>query len=413
MRSILMAAMVAAGTTAYAAEPGTEDLQALLEAQQRQIELLQQQLDATQASLDQISQQVKTNTEASVEANEKAEILAENIESRPVVAESSTKLGGYGELHINMLEDQNSGEETNVLDFHRFVMFFQHDFNDRLRFNSELEIEHAYSGDGKPGAVELEQAYVEYDWADNHSFKAGLFLVPVGMINETHEPPTFYGTERNPVEKNIIPTTWWESGLAFNGDFGDALRYDFAAHSGLFTEAGDNYAIRAGRQKSAKARFDSQAYTGRLRWTSIPGLELAATVQYQEDITQDTDPTAGGAWLYSTHLAWQRNHFGLRALYADWSLDGAGPESIGADRQTGWYIEPSWRFNRNWGVFARYNSWDNQAGNSADTEYTQWDVGVNYWLHPNVVFKLDYQDQSSPDGKKELDGWNLGVGYQF
>ena len=100
MRSILMAAMVAAGTTAYAAEPGTEDLQALLEAQQRQIELLQQQLDATQASLDQISQQVKTNTEASVEANEKAEILAENIESRPVVAASATKLGGYGELHM-------------------------------------------------------------------------------------------------------------------------------------------------------------------------------------------------------------------------------------------------------------------------------------------------------------------------
>jgi predicted porin len=53
------------------------------------------------------------------------------------------------------------------------------------------------------------------------------------------------------------------------------------------------------------------------------------------------------------------------------------------------------------------------AGNGADTEYTQWDVGVNYWLHPNVVFKLDYQDQDAPAGKKEMDGWNIGVGYQF
>lgn len=86
---------------------------------------------------------------------------------------------------------------------------------------------------------------------------------------------------------------------------------------------------------------------------------------------------------------------------------------IGADRQNGWYVEPSWRFNENWGVFARYNTWDNQAGGVADTEYTQWDLGVNYWLHPNVVFKLDYQDQDAPPGKKELDGWNLGVGYQF
>ena len=413
MRTILMAAVLAAGTSVYASEPGAVDVQALIETQQKQIELLQQQLDATRASLESLSQQVEANRAAGAEANEKAEILADNIESYPAQTESATKLGGYGELHVNMLEDQLTGEETNTLDFHRFVMFFQHDFNDRLRFNSELEVEHAYSGDDKPGAVELEQAYIEYDWADRHSLKAGLFLVPVGIMNETHEPPTFYGTERNPVEKNIIPTTWWEGGVSFNGDIADALKYDFAVHSGLYTSADDNYAIRAGRQKAAKARFDSQAYTGRLRWLGVPGLELSASVQYQEDITQETDPLAGGAWLYTGHLAWQRGNFGLRALYADWSLDGEGPEAIGADRQAGWYVEPSWRFSENWGVFARYNSWDNKAGDGAGSEYTQLDLGVNYWLHPNVVFKLDYQDQDAPAGKKEMDGWNIGVGYQF
>ena len=413
MRTILLAALLATGTQAFAADPSAADMLELIEAQQKQIELLQQQLDATKATLDQLAGQVETNTQATEEANVKAEILAENIESQPAVAQSATHLGGYGELHINMLEDQVTGEETNVLDFHRFVMFLSHDFNDRLRFNSELEVEHAYSGDGKPGAVELEQAYVEYDWRPGQSLKAGLFLVPVGILNETHEPPTFYGVERNPVEKNIIPTTWWEGGIAFDGGFGEGFRYDFAVTSGLYTSADDNYAIRAGRQKAAKARFDSQAYTGRLRWLGLPGLELSASVQYQEDITQETDPLAGGAWLYSGHLAWQHKQFGLRALYADWSLDGAGPEAIGADNQSGWYIEPSWRFNDNWGVFARYNSWDNKAGSSSDSEYTQWDIGVNYWLHPNVVFKLDYQDQDAPDGKKELDGWNLGVGYQF
>ena len=350
---------------------------------------------------------------SSVEANEKAEILAESIESQPAVARSATHLGGYGELHINMLEDQATGEESNVLDFHRFVLFLSHDFNDRLRLNSELEVEHAYSGDNKPGAVELEQAYVEYDWRPGHSLKAGLFLMPVGILNETHEPPTFYGVERNPVEKNIIPTTWWEGGVAFDGSFADAFRYDLALTSGLYTSADDNYAVRAGRQKGAKARFDSQAYTGRLRWLGIPGLELSASAQYQDDITQGTDPLAGGAWLLSGHVAWQREHLGLRALYGDWTLDGEGPEAIGADRQVGWYVEPSWRFNEHWGVFARYNSWDNKAGKGVDSEYAQWDVGVNYWLHPNVVFKLDYQDQDAPDGKKELDGWNLGVGYQF
>ncbi|MBT8063903.1 MAG: OprO/OprP family phosphate-selective porin [Gammaproteobacteria bacterium] len=414
MKAILIAALMLIASTGLSAEPNQEDLLSLIDAQQQQIELLQQQLDATQTTLQDLKQQVEQNTVASVEVSEKAEILADSLESQPIAAATSpTTIGGYGELHINMLEDQLTGDEPNMLDLHRFVLFFNHDFNDRLRFVSEVEIEHAYSSGDAPGAVELEQAYIEYDWAERHALRAGVFLVPVGILNETHEPPTFYGVERNPVEKNIIPTTWWEGGLQFVGRFGDAWSYDAAAHSGLFTTADDNYAIRPGRQKTAKARFDSQAYTGRLRWRGVPGLELSASIQYQDDITQDTDPFAGAAWLYSTHAAWQYQGFGLRAVYARWDLEGPGPEAIGADRQEGWFVEPSWRFNEQWGVFARYNAWDNQAGNGGDSEYTQWDVGVNYWLHPNVVFKLDYQDQDAPPGKKELDGWNLGVGYQF
>ncbi len=413
MRFVLMSALLTVAATGFAADPETQDMRSVIREQQQMIELLQQQLDATQQSLESLRVQVEKNALASEEANAKAEILAENIESGPLAAEPATRIGGYGELHLNMLENQLTGEESNVLDLHRFVLFFGHEFNDRTRFYSELEVEHGVSGGDAPGEVELEQAYVEYDWANKQSLRAGVFLVPVGILNETHEPPTFYGVERNPVEKNIIPSTWWEGGLSFNGGFADAMRYDFALHSGLFTSAEDKYAIRAGRQKVAKAKFDSQAYTGRLRWLGVPGLELSASVQYQDDITQDTDPLAGSAWLYTGHLTWQHQKFGLRALYAHWSLDGEGPEAIGADRQDGWYVEPSWRFNEQWGVFARYNRWDNLAGSSADTQYAQWDLGVNFWLHPQVVFKLDYQDQDAPDGSKELDGWNLGVGYQF
>jgi hypothetical protein len=404
---------LAAATAVHAADPKMDDLLSIIEQQQQQIEMLQQQLDANRDSLEALRRQVEQNVAATEEANQKAEILAESIESQPAVAASATTIGGYGELHYNMLEDQLTGAERNVADFHRFVLFFDHAFNDRLRFVSELELEHAVSGDDQPGEVELEQAYVEYDWADRHSLRAGLFLVPVGILNETHEPPTFYGVERNPVESRIIPTTWWEAGLSFVGSFADAWRYDFALHTGLDTGADNDYAIRPGRQKVAQAGFDSGAATGRLRWLGLPGLEVAATVQYQEDITQESDPLAGGAWLYSGHVDWRRQGFGLRALYARWSLDGPGPAAVGADRQDGWYVEPSWRFNEQWGVFARYGHWDNLAGNGGDTDYAQTDIGVNFWLHPNVVFKLDYQDQDAPEGKAEYDGWNLGVGYMF
>jgi len=419
MRTFFMIALLTISTAGFAADKQMEEMQSVIQAQQQQIDFLLQQLDSTREVVLALKEQVDANAQAATEANEKAEILADNMESQPELTEadrqfaSSSRFGGYGELHANMLENQVTGEDSNVLDLHRFVLYFGHDFNDRLRFMSELEIEHALAGDGKPGEVELEQAYIEYDWAANQSLRAGVFLIPVGILNETHEPPTFYGVERNPVEKNIIPTTWWEGGLAFNGAFADGWRYDAAVHSGLYTGSDDNYAIRAGRQKVAKAKFDSQAVTGRVRWLGVPGLELSASVQYQDDITQETDPTAGSAWLFTGHVSWRHKAFGLRALYANWNLDGAGPEEIGADRQNGWYIEPSWRFNEKWGVFARYNRWDNLAGNNADSEYSQWDLGINYWLHPNVVFKLDYQDQDAPDGMKELDGWNLGVGYQF
>ncbi|WP_059758168.1 hypothetical protein [Thiobacillus denitrificans] len=87
-------------------------------------------------------------------------------------------------------------------------------FNQPPRFFSELEVEHSIAGEGKKGEIELEQAYVEY--AD-HRAKAGLFLIPVGILNETHETPAFYGVERNPVEKDIIPATWWAGGAALSG----------------------------------------------------------------------------------------------------------------------------------------------------------------------------------------------------
>ena len=96
--------------------------------------------------------------------------------------------------------------------FHRFVLFFGHKFNAATRMFSEFELEHALAGEGKPGEVELEQAYIEHDFGDAFTGRAGVMLIPAGILNEVHEPPTFYGVERNNVEKNIIPSTWWEGG---------------------------------------------------------------------------------------------------------------------------------------------------------------------------------------------------------
>lgn len=326
----------------------------------------------------------------------------------------STTIGGYGELHYNNLDNQLAGgSDKEMLDFHRFVLFFGHEYTDDIRFFSEVEIEHALAGDGEPGEVELEQAYVEFDLNDRTSAKGGVFLLPVGILNETHEPNTFYGVERNPVEKNIIPTTWWAAGAELTGRFGQGFSYNLGVHEGLKIDPTGSMAVRGGRQKSAEADAYDLATTARIKYTGIPGLELAATVQHQGDMSQAEGDNLGSANLIETHAIYTRGAFGLRALYATWDLDGSAPEANGADEQTGWYIEPSYKLTDKWGVFARYNEWDNQAGNSANTEYSQVDFGVNYWPHEDVVIKVDLQDQDAPAGSSEYDGFNVGIGYQF
>lgn len=322
-----------------------------------------------------------------------------------------TTLGGYGELHYN-----NRDEGDDAIDFHRFVLFLGHEYNDDVRFFSELEVEHSYSGDGKPGAVELEQAYVEFDLSDTTSAKGGLFLVPVGILNPTHEPNTFYGVERNPVEKNIIPTTWWEGGAAIGGHFANGVSYDLAVHSGLETLDGnpgltaDDFNIRGGRQKVAKATANDLALTGRLKYTGIAGLELASTVNYQQDITQGKVAGAEtSAVLTEAHAIYEKAGFSARALFARWDLDSTAAEAAGKDVQDGFYVESGYKFTRKFGIFARYNEWDT-GGLATETAISQTDVGVNYWPIEDVVVKVDYATLGKAgDG----DTVNIGIGYQF
>jgi len=312
---------------------------------------------------------------------------------------AETTVGGYGELHYNNLD--KNGTDSASIDFHRYVLFIEHEFNNKTRFVSEFELEHALAGDGKPGEVELEQAYVEIDLDKNSNVKTGVFLIPVGILNETHEPTTFYGVERNPVEKNIIPTTWWEAGVMYSANTDAGISYDVAIHSGLNEAAG---AIRDGRQKVAKANAESLAYTARVKYTGTPGLEVAGSVNVQDDMSQGTVAGGVGATLVTVHAKYKKGALGLIALHAAWDVDVA----TDLKGQSGTVLEASYKVSEKMGVFVRQDSWTNDNGVS---DKTQSNLGVNYWPHEDVVFKFDIQAQNSDAGN--ADGFNLGVGYQF
>ena len=393
-----------------AATPSLEEMWAIVQQQQSEIATLKSQLEIAETRLS----ETEIKTSATLAA-------VEEIDAGPAGALDSwvqkTKIGAYGEMHYNNLDRSNPAVDKDELDLHRFVLFFGHQYGEDLRFFSELEVEHSIAGDGKVGEVELEQAFIEWDFAAAHTAKAGVFLLPVGILNETHEPNTFYGVERNGVESNIVPATWWEGGVAVNGELAGGLNYDLAVHSGLFLDpAKSEFKIRDGRQKVGKAKADEFAYTGRIKYTAVPGLELAATLQYQSDLFQGENlgnVEDISATLYEAHAAIQRGSFGLRALWAQWDIDDAIDRvKDGASEQKGFYIEPSYKLTEKLGVFARYSEWDNQAGSSTESEIEQFDLGLNYWLSEYVVLKLDYQNQDVENGQGD-DGFNLGLGWSF
>lgn len=386
-KTALAAALAALPALSFAAAPSTEEMWTIIQQQQREIERLKQE---------------------QAQADAKLNATADAVEQSAGIASwaSKTTLGGYGEHHFNHFKN---GDDK--VDAHRFVLFIGHQFSDNVRFFSELEIEHGLAKDtadgSGPGEVELEQAYIAWDFTQGHTLTMGQFLIPVGIINETHEPDTFYGVERNNVEKNIIPATWWETGVMLNGELAPGLSYNLALHSGLEVDPAKG-AVRGGRQKSAKATAEDLAYTARLSYNGIAGLELAAAVQQQQDISQGV---AGGgeATLYQAHARYRVGDLTLTALAAQWDIDGDAFAANGTDKQDGNYLEASYKVTPKLGVFVRQSEWDNAAHSAVDTEVEQFDIGLNYWLVPNVVLKADIADTRNSN----KDAVNLGIGWSF
>jgi hypothetical protein len=380
--------------------PTIEELWQIIQTQQKEIEALKQQ-------------QQDTDKKASA-ADDKAEAAVVAVESGAGGAPTSgtwvdrTSIGGYGELHYNNIKGSD-----NEIDLHRFVLFLGHEFNDDIRFFSELEVEHSLAGEGKKGEVEVEQAYIEFDIRDNLQARGGLFLLPVGILNETHEPNTFYGVERNNIENIIIPATWWAGGAAMSGQSATGFSWDLALHEGLAipTTGKDAFRVRSGRQKTSEAIANDFAATGRVRYTGMPGLQLAASLQYQSDASQNGSDGLDDGILFETHASYEKGPFALRALYAEWNLEGSAVKAAGADEQKGWYLEPAFRPREDLGIYVRYE--DLEGFRTAD-RFEQWEVGVNFWPHEDVVIKADYRDRDLDDSAStDFSAFDLGIGYQF
>lgn len=340
--------------------------------------------------------------------------------SKVYSVEDGLSIGGYGEG----LYQARNGSTTDELDFLRAVLYFGYRFSEHWVFNSEIEFEHAGE------EVSLEFAYLDYLWRQEMNFRAGLLLVPMGFLNELHEPNTFLAATRPVTEQRILPSTWRENGV---GVFGDAGPIGYRAYvvNGFDALGFDDTGLRGGRQSGSEAMAEDFAGVVRADWTATPGL-LAGGSVYQGDSGQDQaglDDTP--VFIAELHAEWHAEGLWLRALGAMAEVDDVselntangfvGNESVGEEME-GYYFEAGYdvlgllapESTASLSPYARFEAFDTQSqvppsfsSNPANDEEIL-TVGLNFQPIPGLVFKVDYQDaDQGPDGV------NAAMGYSF
>ena len=354
----------------------------------------------------------------------------------PVAAQERTTVGGYGELHYTNRTRSGTPGEVNVK---RFVLYLAHTFDERITFRSELEVEDAkIEGGEEGGEVALEQAYVDYRTSPALTVRAGLVLVPIGIINETHEPPTFNGVARPPLEQDLLPTTWREIGIGAVGAIpgGAGLNYRVYLVNGL---RADGFAaargIRGGRQEGKEASFANPSVTGRLEWVR-PGLRIGGAFWYggsTNGAPELKDGTfANPVFVLAGDARYDAGPFSARAVLTTVSIGGAGrinatyDQGVGS-RLTGGYLEVAYNLLAPLAAasvhdltpFLRHERYDTQdgvsRGLSADPALARriTTLGMTWKPAYNVAFKADYQVRRNRGGVGEDEVLSLGVGYAF
>lgn len=342
-----------------------------------------------------------------------------------VYSANGLSIGGYGEF-LGQIIQGNGGDNFDAL---RWVMYLGNHFSDRWIFNSEIEIEHGTTGATSAtttsnGSVSIEFAYIDHLLTDDVALRGGVVLVPLGFINERHEPTTFLPAARPQTETRIIPSTWRSTGLGGYGQVGD-FAWTAYALNGLNGEEFDAKGVRGGRQKGNRASIDDIALTARFDYVGTPGV-VAGISAYSGDAGVNS-PEDLTTTIFDIHAEWNQGPWSVRGLFAASDISDTADfntrtgKSV-AEEMQGWYIEAGFDLlsltegfeEQSLDLYVRYEDLNTQksiagggtpSGGIDDTFTT---VGLNYRPLNQVVLKADYTTLDEGD-----DVARFLIGYAF
>lgn len=360
-------------------------------------------------------------------------------------AENSDKkllIGAYGEIHYNQKLGL-SYQENGILDVHRLVLLNGYQFNEHVSFLTEIEWEHV-------NEVTVEQAFLNYRFSPLFNFQAGLLLIPMGIINEFHEPTTFHSVERPTLDNKIIPSTWREIGLGFSGNSIDlSLQYQIYLINGLNGYDGNaNFnganGLRSGRQKGAESIISSPSIAGKINYYGIKGLQLGLSIfsgksqstLYDQldksDAFQNKQADSSSVFINMLGLdtRYNSNNFHLRGQFNVINLKNVDEynQFAGSDlakQLFGFYVEGAYTFlkskenNEQFIAFSRVEFVDTHFKTSGEIsnnpKNSNWILtnGLNWRIGNSVALKLDYQYYPSIAKDLNKHQINAGVGFWF
>jgi outer membrane murein-binding lipoprotein Lpp len=416
----LFAAAFLATAPAHADEA---ELRAKLERLANEVEALKAELKA-----------LNTKTEAVAAAQEAAPAPA--VAALDTLAQQTTFFG-YGEVNYSRPSRASGDAQADV---RRAVLGFGHRFDADTRLVAELEWEHAIVSADDQGESEVEQFYIDHRINNFLNIKTGLFLIPSGLLNQSHEPTRYFGVERNFVETAIIPTTWREGGIGLYGSTDIGLAWDVGVTTGFnlgkwdaAATEGQESPLGSIHQELQLARARDLAVYGALNYNGVPGLNLGGSV-FSGGAGQGNAGFAAPdarVTLWDVHGRWQHGPLQISALYARGMISNtdalnltfAGQPTLVPKSFSGWYTEASYRAwqHGNYAItpFARYELYNTASAYDATAQglgavtgpnQKVWTYGTSFNIHPQVVFKADLQNFPE-DGARNR--FNLGLGLMF
>ncbi|MDD1623174.1 MAG: hypothetical protein LUO94_00195 [Methylococcaceae bacterium] len=387
--------------------------------------------------LSQEVEKLRTNLAIPEEAQYKSAYGLGPAASKVYQVGKGLSLGGYGEANYqNIVSDEGNAKDN--ADFERLVLYVGYKFTDNILFNSEIEFEHGTtgSGDDDEGEVSVEFAALDFFIDPMVNARAGMVLMPMGFINQIHEPPFYFGNNRPEVERRIIPTTWREIGVGLFGAITPNLTYTGYVVNGLDAQGFNSNGIRDGRQGGATAYAQNFGYVARTDYTpdALPGVSVGGSA-YVGNSGQDLEFNGQKpnvfTQLYEAHVQWKYRGLEFRTLGSWGHINDAGilsafqGETVGSQNY-GWYTEVGYDVlplifkdtPQYLAPFFRYEQYDtiakapNGFKDNQNLDRQIFQVGLQYKPIPNVVIKADYRNFSAEEGSVP-DDFNLGLGFIY